>query len=124
MIDLDLEDDTALVRGDLYVHTLGFYDSTDNNAPIDMSANSATYAFELRTRSNDQAIVGSVAITGDDNAKLQFEADVPDDLVTADIGAKKWNWDIERTEAGGIVTTIIGGQAEIKPDSTNSPGPP
>jgi hypothetical protein len=125
MIQLDLIDDTALVRGDTYVHVLTFYDAaqtTPEDHPIDMAAGGATYEVEFRNRSNKLGFQGSVFVTGTANNQLQFEVQVPANLPAKEIGSKFWNWDIER-KTSGMTHTLVGGSAQIRIDTTNSPGP-
>jgi hypothetical protein len=124
MIKLDLLGDVAPVRGDTYVHAFSFYDNTQEvptDHPIDMSVGGATYECEFRNRNNTIAFGATVTVTGAGSETLQIEAAVPANLPLSEIGSKLWRWDIERTEPGPIITTILGGDAEIKRDATNSP---
>src|SRR3954451_17884884 len=114
MIQLDLVDETALVRGDTYIHVLSFYDSGQTipeDHPIDMAAGGATYEVEFRNRSNKLGFQGTVLVTGTGNNQLQLEVAVPANLPAVEIGSKHWNWDIER-KAGGLTNTLVGGQAQ------------
>jgi hypothetical protein len=119
MISLDLLGEVAPVRGDTYVHVFKFQDETE--VGIDMWGNGQTYACEFRNRNNSLSIVGT-CVQGATAYEIQLEASIPASLASSEIGAKLWSWDIERDE-GGIITTIIGGDVEIKRDATNSPGP-
>jgi hypothetical protein len=119
MIALDLVGDDALVRGDTYQHVFEFRDPA-TQASLDMEANGATYACHFRSRDNTLGITAVATVNG---GQITVEATVPASLPTSKIGSSLWRWDLERTEPPGLVTTILGGKAQIKVDATNSPGP-
>lgn len=119
MIALDLVDAAAPVRGDTYVHVLEFLDSAGD--PLPMWPVGTVYECEFRNRSNTLAVVATV-VQGATDGELQLEATIPSTLPASEIGGKLWTWDVERNESG-IITTIIGGKLQIKPDAANSPGP-
>lgn len=119
MIILDLVDEVAPVRGDTYVHVLEFLDIDGN--PIDMWTGSPVYECEFRSRANNYAI-NATCVQGANVGQIKIEAQILSTIPRSEIGSKLWIWDIEQTKSG-VVTTIVGGSAEIKPDATNSPGP-
>ena len=62
MIELDLLEDDALIRGDTYEHVFRFSD--ENNVELDMAAGPAVYACEFRNRTNTLRFIATATALG------------------------------------------------------------